>query len=134
VDKSFQPPRRTWVQKFQHGFAGIAWGVRGQSSFVVHFTAATLVVLAAASLQMNWARWCVLLLCITLVLTAELFNSALEQLAKAIDRSENERIATALDIGSAAVLMASLGASAVGLVVLLTHLLAWGGPEQPSSF
>jgi diacylglycerol kinase len=124
VDKPFQPPRRTWVQKFQRAFAGIALGVRGQSSFVVHFTATSLVVLAAASLRMNWVRWCVLLLCITLVLTAELFNSALEQLAKAIDRSENERIATALDIGSAAVLMASLGASAVGLVVLLTHLLA----------
>jgi diacylglycerol kinase len=128
MDEPFQPLPRTWPQKFRAAFAGIRLGVRGQSSFVVHGTAALCVIVVAAALQMDWVRWCVLLLCIALVLTAELFNSALEYLAKAVDRSENAHLAIALDISSGAVLTASLGAVVVGLAVLFTHLAGWGHP------
>jgi diacylglycerol kinase len=121
----FRPPKRSWPEKFGHAFHGIRLGVRGQSSFAVHFVVGSLVVLAAAVLGADLLQWCVLLLCITFVLTAEMFNSALEQLAKAVDRSENQFIAVALDIGSAAVLTAAIGASVVGSIVFLRCLVDW---------
>ena len=125
MSDEFQSPKRSWPEKFLHAFRGIRLGVRGQSSFAVHIVVGSLVVLAAAVLRADLLQWCILLLCITIVLTAEMFNSALEHLAKAIDRSENQLIATALDIGSAAVLTAALGASAVGGIVFLTLLVDW---------
>ncbi len=111
------------MQKFRSACIGIRLGVRGQSSFAVHFTAAALVVLAAVGLQVDWVRWCILLVCITAVLTAEMFNSALEHLGRAVDRAENPHIAVALDIGSAAVLTASVGAALVGSITLVTHVV-----------
>lgn len=121
----FRPPQRTWYQKFRCAFRGLGIGIRGQSSFAVHFAAAALTILVAALLRVDRSEWSVLILCVTIVLTAEMFNSALEQLARAVDRSENRHIGSALDIGSAAVLTASLGASVVGVLIFVTHAAAW---------
>lgn len=124
----FRPPQRTWYQKFRCAFRGLRLGVRGQVSFLVHFVMAGLVLLAAALLRAERTEWCVLLLCITIVLAAEMFNSALEHLARAVDRSENRHLGSALDIGSAAVLTAAMGASVVGSLVLASRATAWIGP------
>ena len=120
----FRVPQRTWYQKFRCAFRGFRLGVRGQTSFLVHFLVAGAVVLAAALLQAERTEWCLLLVCITVVLAAEMFNSALEHLARAVDRSENRHIASALDIGSAAVLTAAIGASVVGSLVLVSRAAA----------
>jgi diacylglycerol kinase len=111
------------VQKFRSAASGFKLGAREQSSFAVHFAATVLVVLIAAGLRVDWVRWCLLLACIALVLTAEMFNSALEHLAKAVDRAENSYIAVALDIASAAVLTAAVGAAVIGSIVLVTHVV-----------
>jgi diacylglycerol kinase len=87
----------------------------------VHGTFVILVTIAAAVLGATLIEWCLLLLCMTVVLTAEMFNSALERLAKAVDRRENSHLAIALDIGSGAVLVAALGAALVGAIVLLSR-------------
>jgi len=121
----FRPPQRTWYQKFRCAFRGLRLGVRGQTSFLVHFVMAGAVLVAAALLQLDRTQWCVLVLCITVVLMAEMFNSALEQLARAVDRSENRYLGSALDIGSAAVLMAAMGATVVGSLVFLSRVKGW---------
>ena len=102
--------------------------MRGQRSFYVHFFMAAAVIAVAANVGATTIEWCLLALCITLVLTAEMFNSALEHLAKAVDREQNRELGMALDIGSAAVLVASLGAAVIGVMILgvrLGALLGW---------
>ena len=102
--------------------------MRGQSSFAVHVPMAVLVIVAGFALRVTLIEWCLLILAITLVLAAELFNSALESLAKAIDVEHNLHLADGLDIGSAAVLVTALGGAAVGAIVFayrLGQMLAW---------
>ncbi|MCH8042361.1 MAG: diacylglycerol kinase [Planctomycetes bacterium] len=122
------PTNRGWINKFADAFSGLALGVRGQSSFHVHFVMTAAVMAVAAYVRVTTIEWCLLVLCITLVLTAEMFNSALEYLARAIDREHNPDLGAALDIGSAAVLVASLGAVAIGVMILglrLGAMLGW---------
>ena len=121
ADEIFVPPGG-WRKKFRNAFRGAKRGVRGQSSFFVHFFVAAAVIAAAAVLDVPLVEWCLLLLCITIVLVAEMFNSALEWLAKAIDPKHNPHLAEALDIGSAAVLIASIGATIVGAIIFLHRL------------
>jgi diacylglycerol kinase len=75
---------RRWKRKFADAFRGLREGVRGSSSFVAHFVIAAAVLVAAAGLRMDAVQWCVLLLCIAGVLAAEMFNTALEAMARAI--------------------------------------------------
>lgn len=120
-------PTRTWRTKFGEAFRGIKLGVRGQSSFFVHFFCATLVIVAAAVFQCDWTEWCVLLLCVGGVLTAELFNSAIETLFRGLDPAARENHRQALDIAAGAVLVASVTASFVGVLVFGRRLWEiWG--------
>ena len=121
-------PRRSWRGKFADAFRGIKLGVRGHSSFFVHFFVAAGVLLAAIVLGCNLLEWCLLLGCIGLVLTAELFNSAIETLFRGLDDETKSRVWPALDIAAGAVLLASISATVVGALVFLRHVavLFWG--------
>lgn len=112
-----QPTTRTWRHKFADAFRGIKIGVRGQSSFFVHFFATAIVLAAGIVLRVTLVEWSLLAIAIFGVLTAEMFNSALESFAKAITDEHHPHIGAALDIGSAAVLLAACGAATIGLLV-----------------
>lgn len=114
------PPRRArrkWRAKFGDAFRGWKRGVRGHSSFSVHFFAAALVIAGAIAFRCEWVEWCLLLAGIGAVLTAELFNSAVEALFHGQDESVKPGNYQALDIAAGAVLMASVTAALVGAVI-----------------
>ncbi len=123
-------PRRPWRAKFRDALRGLKLGVRGHSSFFVHFFFAALVLAAAVVLRCGVEQWCILLLCIGLVLTAELFNSAVETLFRSLDEHVRERGWPALDIAAGAVLLASLVAAVVGVTVFACRLLQMLGLLQ----
>jgi diacylglycerol kinase len=116
-------PRRAWRDKFHDAFRGLKLGIRGHSSFFVHFFFAALVVAAAMALRCGPLEWCVLLGCIGMVLTAELFNSAIETIFHGLDEETKPRVKGCLDIAAGAVLMASLAAALIGGIVFLGRLL-----------
>jgi len=111
-------PRRRWRHKFREAFRGVKFGVRGHSSFFVHFFFAALVFAAAVVFQCELWEWSVLIACIGAVLTAELFNSAFETLFRGLDAETKDRLVGVLDIAAGAVLMASVTAAVIGTVVL----------------
>lgn len=128
---SHKPPKdeTTWKRKFGHAFRGQKLGFRGESSFFVHFFATAMVVVTAATLGADRIDWCLLVLCITLVLTAEMFNSAIERLAKAVDQNYNPHIRDALDIAGGAVLTVACGTAILGVIILgRLILLSLGRP------
>ena len=96
--------------------------MRGQVSFFVHFFAAAAVVAAALVLQVSLVEWCILVACISAVLTTEMANTALEHLARAVDERPNPHLRNALDIGSGAVLVAAIGAVVIGAIIFLNRL------------
>jgi diacylglycerol kinase len=114
---NLEPPRRSWFDKFGDAIRGVWVGMRGQSSFGVHLWMAVAVVALGRILRVNLVEWCLLFLCITAVLAAELFNTAIERLAREIDRRHNSSLGTALDIASGAVLVTSIGSAVVGCVI-----------------
>ncbi|WP_442483946.1 diacylglycerol kinase family protein [Aeoliella sp. SH292] len=111
-----------WAWKFSCAARGVFAGMRGQNSFCVHIPAAFIACGIAAWLEITQADWLALALCITLVFTAELLNSAIEHLARAVAREQHPEIRDALDIASGAVLAAAIGASVVGVMVLMSHV------------
>ena len=116
-----RPPRR-WRHKFGDAFRGLKLGVRGHSSFSVHFFFAALVVAGAIVLRCSLEQWCLLLGCVGIVLTAELFNSAIETLFRGLDEKTQSRTWPCLDIAAGAVLLASLTAAVIGALVFLRQL------------
>ena len=118
--------QRRWRDKFHESFRGLKLGVRGHSSFSVHFFFAALVIATAFALEFDWFEWCLVLGCVGAVIAAELFNSAIETLFHGLDVESKARIHGCLDIASAAVLVASFTAATVGLIVFGRKVLILG--------
>jgi diacylglycerol kinase len=113
-----------WRRKFSNALHGIRLGVEGQSSFAAHLLASLAVIMLAWLLGCTFWQWCVLGLCIALVVSLELCNSAIESLARGLCHEHNEQVGRALDIASGAVLAASIGAAAIGAAVFLSRIVA----------
>ena len=116
--------RRLWRDKFRESLRGIKLGIRGHSSFFVHFFFAALVLATAIVLRCEALEWCLLLGCIGLVITAELFNSAVETIYHGLDDSTRPRVRHCLDIAAGAVLLASITAALIGAIVFVPKLAA----------
>ena len=120
---------RNWRGKFAVSFRGVLEGIRnergqsGPNSFFVHLPCAVIAIVAGLLLGLRWNSIAVLLLCIGLVLVAELINCSIERLAKSITDQPNEHVRAALDTASGAVLVASLIAVAVGSAIFVPRLL-----------
>lgn len=119
TEPSFKPT--TWFAKFGCAFRGAWVGVAsyGRASFAVHLPVMAGVLAFATWTGVDWVEWYVLLVCITVVLAAEMFNSSIEALGRAVTEEFNPHIRDALDIASGAVLVTVLGAATVGLLILL---------------
>jgi diacylglycerol kinase len=127
-----QSPKRTesskfiscssWISKFRFAFRGIVIAVRDGNSFWIHLPCAISVVSLAAWCRCSWLEFSILGICIGLVLTAELFNSAIECLARAVTHTQNDHVRDALDIASGAVLVISFTAAVIGAGILLPAL------------
>ena len=115
---------RSWPDRFRVAFRGLFYALATEQSFRVHIPAAIAVAVTAAVLRVSLVEACVLGLCVTLVFAVELANTGIEHLARAVTRDDNPLIRNALDVSSAAVLFASLGAAAIGAVILLPRLVA----------
>jgi len=124
LEKMPAKPRRTWRAKFGDAFRGLKLGIRGHSSFFVHFFFAALVLAAGIVLRLGAMEWCLLLGCIGMVLTAELFNSAIETLFRGLDDATKTKTHTCLDIAAGAVLMASIVAAVIGTIIFISRLMA----------
>ena len=125
MSESNQPPEprpgliARWTNKFRYAFGGIGFAVKTENSFAVHIPGAILVMLFAWWLQCSLLECSVLVLCIGIVFVAELFNTAIERLARAITLDELPEIGRALDIASGAVLAASLTSIVIGIAIFL---------------
>jgi diacylglycerol kinase len=75
------------------------------------------------ALDLEVVEWCLLILCIGGVLTAELFNSAIEMLFKGLDEAARSRWYHCLDIAAGAVLVASITALFVGAIIFIYRLM-----------
>lgn len=120
----YVPKPHSWTRKFRHAGRGIVHAIRTQHSFWVHLPASAAVIVGATLHGVSKIEWAILILCVVSVISAELFNSALECISRAITEDENEHIRNALDVASGAVLVVSIGALIVGCLLLVTKLAA----------
>jgi diacylglycerol kinase len=118
ASRSFR--HRGWSRMFSDAARGMRVALRGEVNFFLHFFIAAVAAVAGGIITRTDEQWCLFLLCVTIVLTAEMFNTAIEHLARAITRDERPEIRDALDVASGAVLMAAIGAATVGVL-----LIAW---------
>ncbi|HXO63765.1 MAG TPA: diacylglycerol kinase [Steroidobacteraceae bacterium] len=113
---------QSFPARLKFALQGLAHGVRAEASLRVQAVSLAAAVVALLLLRPAAVWWALVLLAAAVVLSAELLNTALEQLADELHPQDSPGVRRAKDCAAAAVLIASLGALAVA-VALAVHLL-----------
>lgn len=106
------------LKSFSYAVAGIIDLIRSQRSARIHagWTLATIALLTW--LRLPAEQIAIVAIAIATVWSAEAANTAVEFLADRITLEKDPLIGRAKDVAAASVLLASLGAIAVGIVIL----------------
>jgi diacylglycerol kinase (ATP) len=114
-------PRRGWrglAWSFACAWEGVVETAARQRNMRIHLALALAVAAAASAVPLRLASDLALLLCVFLVLSAEVANSALEALVDLVTRERHELARRAKDASAGAVLVLAAGSVAVlGAVV-----------------
>ena len=96
--------------------------MRSQHNAWLHAAATVSVCVAALCLQVSRIEWCLIVLSIIAVWTAEGFNTALECLTDLASPELHPLAGRAKDVAAGAVLITAIGAATVGAVVFAPYV------------
>ena len=114
------------MKKFRQGvryaLTGLTIVWKGELNFRIEIGCAALVIALGFFFGISRIEWMLVMVSIALVVIAETFNTALEELCDVFQPTHNPHIAKIKDLSAAAVLLASLGALVIGLFVFIPYL------------
>jgi len=85
---------------------------------------ALFVVIAGFIFGISSIEWVAILLCIAIVISLEMMNSALEKLSDLVEPNYNPVIKSIKDISAAAVLWSAIVSVVIGGVIFLPRIIA----------
>ncbi|PLX91941.1 MAG: diacylglycerol kinase [Desulfuromonas sp.] len=113
-----------WLESVNCAIEGILWAVRSQRHMRYHCLAAIIVLCIAYLLHLSTLEFILLVLAVTLVIFAELMNTAVEVVVDLVSPDYHPLAKRAKDVAAGAVLAASIGAVVLGYLALSPHLFA----------
>ena len=114
---------RNFFKSFVYAISGIIAGISDQRNLRVLFVIAALVIGAAFYFDIDRLEWCIILLCIGLVIGLEMFNSSVESLVDLVTLEKKPLAGKVKDIAAGAVLFVSALSSIIGLIIFSKYML-----------
>ena len=114
----------SWLESVNCAIEGILWTARSQRHLRWHFLAALGLLVAAMAFKVSVLEFILLTFAVTLVLFAELMNTAVEVLVDLVSPEVHPLAKLAKDVAAGAVLVASIGAAIMGYFALSGYLFA----------
>ena len=110
------------LRSFRYAWQGIRQCVGREQNLSFHLIVTVAVVALGFGLGITRGEWVVVCLCIGLVISAELFNTAIERLVDLVSPQRHPLAGQVKDIAAGAVLVCALAAIAVGLIIFVPYL------------
>ena len=103
---------------FKNARKGMRLSIKSERNLRIHISAATLTIIAAFCLKFSIVKFCILLLTIGAVISAEMINSAFEFALDAIYHNRYSRIVgMAKDIAAGAVMVVTVISVMIGVLL-----------------
>ena len=108
---------KNFLNSFRYALRGVWCILLTERNMRVHFFAAIVVIAFGIYFNISPAEWCIVALCIGMVMAAEVFNSALESLTDLVKPEQHPVAGKVKDAAAGAVLLTALAAAVVGILV-----------------
>jgi len=113
---------RKQIKSFSYAFEGLSVLLKEEHNARIHLVIALAVIVFGAVFGLTAIEWIFVVFSITTVLTAEGFNSAIENLSDYVSPNHASLIKKTKDLSAAAVLICAFGSAVVGAVIFLPKL------------
>ncbi|MDD5593820.1 MAG: diacylglycerol kinase family protein [Candidatus Margulisbacteria bacterium] len=114
---------KKFIQSFRYARLGAAHSLQTERNILIHFVIGLLVLALAVYLKVSPVELAVIVLTITLVIVAEMINTAIEEAVDLVKPERHPLAALAKNIAAGAVLTAAIGSIAVGLLIFIPRLM-----------
>ncbi len=116
---------RKRIQSFKYAFHGIWLVFKEEHNARIHLLAAIMAILLGWGLDISSGEWLAILIVIAMVISLEMMNSAIENLADFVSTDKHELLKKAKDLSAGAVLWSAIIALIVGGIVFLPKIYDW---------
>lgn len=123
--EQLRPQKSAWatfIAGFGYAFRGLWYVLRTQRNMRVHLVIAALAILTGIILHISAIEFALIFVTITIVFTAEMFNTVFELCIDLASPEYHPLAKIAKDVAAAAVLLSAIFAVVVGLFVFVPHL------------
>lgn len=110
------------LKSFRYAAQGFLFILRYEHNARIHLFISGLVLIMGFLLHIKRLEWVLVLLCMGLVLTAEMINTTIEKLSDIVSPEKNEQIRVIKDISAAVVLLSSFIAMIAGFIIFVPYL------------
>ncbi len=111
------------LKSFTYAFHGLRVLLREEHNSRIHLLATLCVIVAGVVLHISALEWVAVAFAVGIVFSAEIFNSAIEDLSDVVCPERDERIKKVKDLSAAAVLVSAFTALIVGLVIFIPKIV-----------
>ena len=112
------------INSFKYAFQGLNYATRTQLNFRIHLFATVAAASLGWYLHLSTNEWLWIALSVTLVLVAELLNTAIEILTDLVSPGYHDKAGHVKDVAAAAVTIAAVFALVTGLIIFLPKIIA----------
>lgn len=102
---------------------GLIVAIKTESNIKIDIIATILVIIAAIIFKLNYIELLVIVLTIGLVISAEMFNTAIENTVDLITEEYNEKAKIIKDISAGAVFVTSIIALVVAFIIFINKII-----------
>ncbi|MCJ7793209.1 MAG: diacylglycerol kinase family protein [Candidatus Marinimicrobia bacterium] len=116
---------KQFCRAFTCAFAGIKNALKKGRNLKIHLSVAFIVILLGLFLGITPNEWLILILTMATVISAEIFNSVIENVCDLLKEENHlgyERTGFIRDASAGAVLILALGSILIGLIIFLPYL------------
>ena len=105
------------INSFKYATEGIVSSFRTERNMKIHVLAMIIVIALSFFFKLDKVEWSLIIIAIVSVISAELFNTAIETVVDMISPEKNPKAKLVKDIAAGAVLVVAIGAAIIGFIV-----------------
>jgi diacylglycerol kinase len=115
--------KQSFLKAFINAFEGLFIFFAKERNGQIQLFIAVIIIVSGVLFHINQLEWVAIILCIALVISMEMINSAMEKLSDMVEPNFHPVIKTIKDISAAAVLWAAMASLVIGAVIFLPKIM-----------
>lgn len=109
------------MKKFLDAFNGLKIAL-SHKAVLIQIVLGILAIMGGIIIKLDYYEWLAFIICITLVVLCEVFNTSIEKIGDYLNINKDEKIKAIKDLSSAAVLLSAIGALAICIATVLRRI------------